>query len=73
MVLTPAIAPAFKFPPNIIDASISTISSFDKTEPLPALNNSEFSSTLIVDSTASTLEPPSSSILYPMFKASFNF
>ena len=55
--LIPETAPAFKLSPVIIDASISTSSLFDKTEPFPALKSSESSSILIVASTASTLFP----------------
>ena len=47
----------------MMDASISTIPALESTEPLPALNNSEFSKILIVASTASMLEPFFSKIL----------
>ena len=70
IVFIPEIAPAFKFFPFIIDASISTTPLFDKTDPFPALNNSEFSRIFIVSSTASLLDPFFSKILYPALIAS---
>ena len=62
-MVTPLIAPALRLSPLIMDASISTIPVLDSTEPLPALNNSEFSNILIVASTASMLDPLFSKIL----------
>ena len=70
---TPAIAPAFKSHPCIMDASSSLCPSCAKTAPLPALNRGQSSKKLMVFSMASMQVPPLAKIVSPMLNASFSF
>ena len=67
---TPATAPAIIVRPSMIDASSSFVPSCVKTAPLPALNCGESSRMTTAACTASRLEPPAASTLWPAVSAS---
>ena len=67
-----ATAPALRFDPSIIDASISCLNSDVYTDPLPALNKGLSSIIIMALSTASKLVPPSNITSYPESAAIFN-